>query len=261
LLLAMHPTFRDGLGGIEPERLQVGAESAIGYWRRSQHRDGSFDEWYKHEHGFAATCFSLIAFSLAYESGGSSLSAEAQTDYRDTALRCGRWLLRNDDLIKTNHEMCAAAALAVAARVLGEAEFETGAKSKFERSLECQNEEGWFNEISGMDLGYCSVLLDYAMLYHRYASDDSVVPAMKKLFSFPSRFIHPDGTVSPEAGLFLNPYVSRLGLLLLASHDSNAAHFADRFEGTSPGHDGGSPYLADDLRLTRWSHLPLVPGF
>ncbi len=258
LLLAMHPAFEQARPDVEPEQLQVAGEAAIAYWNRSQNRDGSFDEWYKYEHGFAATCFSLIAFSLAKELSGTVLSDETEARFEETARRSGDWLLKHDDLIKTNHEMCAAAALTLAGRVLKLSEFEEGARTKFEKAIECQHPEGWFNEISGMDLGYCSVLLDYAMLYHRYSGDDRVVPAMKELFSFLSKFIHPNGTISAEAGLCLNPYVSRLGLLLLAEHDTSAAQLADLFEITSPGFAAVAPYLSDDLRLTRWSHLPLV---
>ena len=40
--------------------------AGLNYWSKIQNNDGSFDEWYKGERGFAATEFSLIAFGLAY---------------------------------------------------------------------------------------------------------------------------------------------------------------------------------------------------
>jgi hypothetical protein len=70
--------------------------------------------------------------------------------------------------------------------------------------------------------------------------------------------MHPDGTISPEVGICLNPYVSRLGVGLLSSHDASARALAGLFQGDSIGPGGVRPYLGDDLRLSRWSYLPLV---
>jgi len=36
------------------------------FWASLQHSDGSFDEWYAGEHGFAATAFSSFALSETY---------------------------------------------------------------------------------------------------------------------------------------------------------------------------------------------------
>ena len=42
------------------------------------------------------------------------------------------------------------------------------------------------------------------------SGDRDPLPAMRRLTSFMLPHLHPDGTISPEAGLCLNPYVSRV---------------------------------------------------
>jgi len=56
----------------------------------------------------------------------------------------------------------------------------------------------------------------------------------------------------------LNPYVSRLGLGLLSQYDTAAARALATLYASTPGIAGLVPTLADDLRLCRWSHLPVV---
>jgi hypothetical protein len=256
--LLSHPALFSSDMPCSRQLLRQRFSASLVGWKNQQHRDGSFDEWYKHEHGFAATAFSLIANSLAMHFLQDAATKADREIYEQVATGAANWLTRHEDLVKTNHEMAGAAALALAGHVLREENYSAAAASKHHLALACQTEEGWFNEIAGMDLGYCFVLLDYAMLYREFNRDDSGVPALQKLYDFVFPFLQPDLTISPEAGLCLNPYVSRLGTLLLSDVSEKAAFVTRAFLNQSPGYKGIAPYLSDDLRLCRWSHLPLV---
>ena len=258
LALLTDDKLYDATVGISKNKLFRSYEASLNAWKNQQHRDGSFDEWYKYEHGFAVTTFSLIAKSfpvLLLDSFSSSVKLE---DFYSTAEKAASWLLKREDMVKTNHEMAGAAALAMAYRVFKDPRFKKGAQLKLEKALSVQEPEGWFNEVAGMDLGYCSVLLDYAMIYAWMLEDEQPLAPMKKLFRFMNPFFRPNFTIAPEAGLCLNPYVSRLGLILLSEHDELASSWVSRLFHQSPGFEGVSPILGDDLRLCRWSHLPCV---
>jgi hypothetical protein len=54
--------------------------------------------------------------------------------------------------------------------------------------------------------------------------------------------------------------VSRLGLGLLSPYHDDARSIVSLFREFSAGAGGLRPYLGDDLRLVRWSYLPLVAG-
>jgi len=258
LALPDFDTFREK-GMLPSSDSLYGAFSAgLKCWSGLQYPEGCFDEWYKGERGFAATEFTTIAFGLAYLLMGNTLKAEDRSLLELTIARSANWLISRDDEPKSNHEAAAAAALAIAWKVCKIEHFKKSAENKVINTLNRQQPEGWFPEIGGMDLGYCSVLLDYVMIYIWVTQDHTSLPAMRKLFAYMLPLFHPDGTISPEAGLCLNPYVSRLGVGLLSEFDETAAGLVSHFLHTSPAELGLQPTLMDDLRLCRWSYLPVV---
>jgi hypothetical protein len=261
LALLSLPAFdavRTEAGLPSPVVLRQAFSAALANWQAQQYPDGCFDEWYKGERGFAATEFTMIAYGLAARFLGDAMAAADRARLSETMARAGRWLARRHDRVKANHEAAAAAALALAWEVTGNEEFRRAARDKLDDTLARQRPEGWFPEVGGMDLGYCSVLLDYVMLHGLVTGDQTAVPAMRRLFAYMLPHLHPDGTITAESGLCLNPYVSRLGLGLLSAHDDDAAALVTTFRSSSPGIAGLRPTLADDLRLCRWSYLPLT---
>lgn len=258
LALPQYDSYRSQGRLPDSEILYEAFTAALKNWSRQQYPEGCFDEWYKGERGFAATEFTMIAFGLAGWLAGDSMQDQEKETLSRTMTRAAHWLSGRTDTVKSNHEAAAAAALALAWKVTGEERFLKAARMKWKSTLGCQTAEGWFPEIGGVDLGYCSVLLDFTMLYATVAEDESVIPSMQRLLSFMVPHIHPDLTISAEAGLCLNPFVSRLGMGLLSPHDETAAAFVSAAQSRSPEEQGLQPYLADDLRLVRWSYLPLV---
>jgi hypothetical protein len=238
--------------------LYCGFSAAIQALAAQQYPSGCYDEWYKGERGFAATAFTTIAFGLAHRTMAESVEAADRERLAEIVLKAGDWLLSRDDLVKTNHEAAAASALAFAGEMTGNDLFFQGARSKVEHTLASVTDEGWFPEISGMDLGYCSITLDYLMLYQFVTGDDVALAAMQRLFSFMIPHIHPDGTISPEAGTCRSPYVSRLGIGLLSRFDETASRFVSALDTRKLGRVGLKAALADDLRFARWSHIPIA---
>ncbi|MCX7310435.1 MAG: hypothetical protein NTV56_01605, partial [Alphaproteobacteria bacterium] len=248
-------------GRLPPsDELYRAFSAGLGNLARQQYPEGCFDEWYKGERGFAATEFTLIAYGLAARTMGDALAPADRTLLRSVAEKAGRWLAKRDDRVKSNHEAAAAAALALIWELTGDDSFKTAARRKLDDTLARQNAEGWFPEIGGMDLGYCSVLLDYVMVHALVTKDSAAMPSMERLFQFMLPLIHPDGTISPEMGLCLNPYVSRLGIGLLSEHSEAPRALVSAIQLAAVGTEGLRPYLADDLRLARWSYLPLMTG-
>ena len=253
--LLAHPAF----GVDESERADLLRRFHAGLLNlsRQQYREGCYDEWYKGERGFAATHFTTSAFGFAGYFLGDGLPAETRALLGRVMTRAGEWLLKRDDLVKTNHEAAATGALALIWKLTGDARFLAGAKTKLARTLAVQTDEGWFPELGGADLGYSTLILDYIATYIHLTGDKSPLPAMDRLVRFLQPHILPDMTLAPEAGLCANAYMGWLGFTLLCGElDSAAAVHAAAGQGG--GVAGLKPFLADDLRLCRWSHLPLV---
>ncbi len=243
------------------ELLYITFSAALENLFNIQNTDGSFDEWYKGERGFAATEFTSIAFGLAAICLGDELQTKERQILNKILFKSGKWLSKREDKVKSNHQAAAAAALSIIWKLTKNDPFLESAKKAMELTLKRQTFEGWFPEIGGMDLGYCSVLLDYLMLYVWITKDKKPIKPLQKLINFMLPHIHPDGTISPESGICVNPYVSRLGLCLLSQNSSEGAWILKLIEENSDIQKVLKPYLADDLRFCRWSHLPLFCDF
>lgn len=261
MLLLKHDkfnNFRNKFDCLDQRSLYSSFASALLFLDKIQNKDGSFDEWYKGEHGFAATEFNIIAYGLAYYFLKNKIKKRELNLLIKIINKAANWLIKNNDFTKSNHQAAAGAALIISYEVTKNLKFKIGAKEKIDSILKRQKKEGWFSEVGGMDLGYCSVLLDYVMIYHYFSKDKSVLMPMKKLFFFIKNFIQPDFSISKEAGLCLNPYVSRTGFLLLSKFDHKIRDFFYFLQSKESTFKSVSSFLSDDLRLCRWSYLPII---
>ncbi len=205
------------------DELYVTFSAALENLENIQYADGSFDEWYKGERGFAGTEFTSIAFGLAAICLDDELQIKERQILNRILFKSGNWLSNREDKVKSNHQAAAAAALSIVWKLTNNNAFLESAKKALQLTLKRQTSEGWFPEIGGMDLGYCSVILDYLMLYAWITKDKKPIKPLQKLIKFMLPHIHPDGTISPESGICVNPYVSRVGLCLFAQNSSEAA--------------------------------------
>ncbi|MEA1928080.1 MAG: hypothetical protein U9N73_07715 [Candidatus Auribacterota bacterium] len=223
------------------------ARAGILFWARLQHGDGSFDEWYKGEHGFAATAFSSFAISRTFSLIREELNPEERQTLSRALDRAARWLCYHDDLEKINHEAVAAAALFSLAEVLEEKEYFFAAEKKVELVRERQTEEGWFPELGGVDTGYSFLTLEYLAYAYTFKPSDELRGSLNRGLEFLSFFVHPDITTGREYNLCGNSYVSLLSAGIMAEF-SPAARGLLR-EGVSRG-DPLNQLAQDDLSRT-----------
>ena len=232
---------------------------AIGFWTRQQHRDGTFDEWYRNEHGYATTAFSSYAMALATEALGEALDGELEKRTFASIRKCGDWLSTHDDWFKTNHQAVGVAALGAIGRVTGDRKYLDAAHRNAARIVERMHPEGWSKEISGLDVGYTFLLAEYMGMHALLTGDTTFVPAIAGAFRFAADFLHPDLTTGAEYGICGNPYFSRVAATVIAPHDGTAAAALQWMHrpGTLPMRDT-SATLKDDLRLARYAYQPLL---
>jgi|GEM_PF-701860 hypothetical protein len=237
-------------------RLLESALLGLRYWCATQHDDGTFDEWYVREHGYATTAFSTFAVALTVDTLGDALADPLRADVLRALRKSADWLATHDDWFKTNHEAVGVAALGVAAKTLADSKYAARARHNAACLSSRQHSEGWSEEVTSVDVGYSFLLAEYLGLHAVLCGEpDSLAPARRAL-KFAAHFLHPNMTTSADYGICANPYVSRLAAVALAPHDATAAamvRWMQRVEGTEP-----TSTLEDDLRLTRWAFQPLL---
>lgn len=251
-----HPLPKNRYVG-DPEVL-AGCLRALGFWTRMQHKDGTFDEWYKGEHGYATTAFSSYAVSLTVEALGDALADPLRSRVMACLGRCGTWLSTHDDWFKTNHQAVGVAALGAIGRVLEEPAFLEAALRNGREIARRMHDEGWSSEISGLDIGYTFLLSEYLGMHAVLTGERELFPAILKAFRFAASFLHPDLTTGAEYGICGNPYFSRVAVAVLAPHDAVAGGVLQWMERPSERPRDTSATLKDDLRLARYAYQPLL---
>ncbi|MBI4613287.1 MAG: hypothetical protein HY720_06720 [Planctomycetes bacterium] len=227
------------------------ARGAVRFWARRLGRDGSADEWYAHEHSFVATAFTAYAAAAATLLLGDLVPAPEKGEVGKALERAGAWLIRHENPLVGNQTCGAAAALAAIARVTGLARYETAAKSKLVRAIAVFDDEGWFREYGGADLGYLSVAITYLARYELLVPGSGLAEPLARAVRFAGHLLHPDGTAGDPTGSRNTQYLLPHGLEILASRGSReAAAILDRHLDAVAGGRALSPDGVDDRYLS-----------
>ncbi len=260
--LLSHPAFHQ-LGadrGWLPQDLMGACHAALAQLRRLQYPEGCYDEWYRGERGFAATAFTTLAYAACAVELGPAMPDKTSQLVQETLEPAANWLSRRNDLVKVNHQVAAAAALAAFHRLTGESCWRAAALGKLRSAVATQTTEGWFPELAGMDFGYSALVLDLLMHLHRWVETEEALSAAVRLADFLLPHMHPDVTFAAEAGTCRNQFAGQAGFLLLAPHHPGARAVTARLAMMGPRASEARilAYLGDDLRLARWSTLPVL---
>lgn len=231
---------------------------AMRFWQSQQNRDGTFDEWYKGEHGYAATSFSSYAMALALHTLGDAVPSELREKVVAALRRCGDWLTTHHDWFKTNHEAVGVGALGAIGWLLDEPRYREAASKHAAEIGKRMHDEGWSKEISGLDVGYTFLLAEYVGMHAVLNGDRELLPAISKAYRFAADFLHPNLTTGAEYGICGNPYLSRVATVILSPHEPTAAAAMRWMNRPQPAERDTTATLKDDLRLARYAYQPLL---
>ncbi|MFH1888983.1 MAG: hypothetical protein ABH806_02700 [Candidatus Omnitrophota bacterium] len=219
------------------------------FWCNSQKSDGSFDEWYINEHSFCATAFTSWAISETYMLLEDELPQEVKTKVAAALFRSGVWMIHNDHPLVANQRIAAMHSLHNIGEICKNEDFLKGAERKKTAILDTQDEEGWFPEYEGADIGYSLVQLEILASFYNKTKDAGILAAIDKLIDFIYPFILPDGSISDECGSRSGQYLQPNGLETAAFHNNKARVILKRFLDGLERDAGLNPYSIDDKYL------------
>ncbi|MDE7168572.1 MAG: hypothetical protein K2N67_00055, partial [Mucispirillum sp.] len=188
------------------------AEATVKYWSNIQLKDGSFNEYYPNEHGFPPTAFSLYSSCEIYK----ILELE-DTDILKKIKKTAYYLGKTIEAQACNQEMASITAMYSAYSITKDKEIYKMMDRKLIRILSFQDDEGWFAEYGGGDIGYLSVTLDMMAEYYRLSGDDRVKKPLEKLLCFLMYFLHPNNTIGGEYGSRNTTYFLPNGLQIMSN--------------------------------------------
>jgi hypothetical protein len=172
------PTF-----GEHAEGLKSLAAASCRFWNRRAVRHGAFEEYYPWEQGYPPVAFSALAVAKMVAAGVAECA--------DVALGlevAARQLQDRFEPKATNQQVAGTAALCWIRKIVPGLVDESVLQRMISRTVACQQDEGWYMEYGGPDLGYLSVTMDCLWDAYDATGDlrfrDSAARALKFLAPF-----------------------------------------------------------------------------
>jgi hypothetical protein len=204
-LALLHSNNFEGNIYYKKENVKQLAVAAIDFWSKIQLKDGSFNEYWYNEHGFPPTAFSLYAVVESCK----ILNCRDQ-NVMESVRKAADFLIKNPEREALNQEIGSMTAVYNAYLL-------TKAEEKFNRLLKVQKEEeGWFSEYGGADIGYLTVSLNYMALFYKLSEQEEARDSCKKIIDFLQYFVHPDGTTGGEYGTRNTEYFLPAGFEIMS---------------------------------------------
>lgn len=240
------------------KKLSDFAMAGMNYWAKLQHKDGSFDEWRRYEHGQAGTAFSTFAVAETHKLINDFMEDSFRSKMLTAFRRSADFLCRNPELTCLNHEAVAIAALSSCYELLGDVFYLEKIKEKIELLRQGFSSEGWFREQDGPDSGYNTVTTSYLAIYYERSRDETVLPILEKTVNFFSFFLYPDGFTGGGFNSRCTGMLFPLGFTILSSEVSLARPLAKRSLNSIMNGKMNGLYTLDDMRKCITLYLLLL---
>lgn len=204
--------------------------AGIEYWIKIQKKDGSFDEFYPNERGWAGpTGFLLYAMLDSYRMLKGDFPKSMEDRFLKAVHKSAFFLAKYDESgVLANHHAMAILPIYEAYLVLNDKKILDGFKVRKDAFLSYCYEEGWCLEYDGADLGYLSATVSFLGKLHKVYQDEDIYRVIKKAIEFSSYFVYPDGfyagTIGSRQTLHFYPH----GYEILSRQIPLAAVIADK---------------------------------
>lgn len=212
--------------------------TGMDYWIKIQHEDGSFDEFYPNERGWAGpTGFLLYVMCDSYHRLGNKIPKDLKEKLLTAFHKAALFLCGTDESgVLANHHAMAILPIYEAYAILGDKKIEGVFKTKLDEFFSYCHEEGWCLEYDGADPGYLSATISFMAKLRKRYEDERFMPFFRRAVEFSSYFVYPNGHYGGTAGSRQTLHFYPHGYELLASEIPLAAWVADRMlEGLSEG--------------------------
>ena len=208
------------------------AIAGLDFWTRIQHRDGSFDEFYPYERGWAGpTSFTTYTATEAYH----LLQDEIPPDVSErvlAAIRRAAYFIaagESEEDHLANHHAVACLAVWKAYELLRDPELKDGFERLWRGFLHYYNrEEGWAVEYDGVDPGYLSATVSFLAKIYQTNPDPAIFEVLCQSVEFCSYFVYPSGFYAGSVGSRNTLHFYPHGFEILAGEIPLAAAVAER---------------------------------
>ena len=154
-------------------------EGAINFWARRVMHYGAFEEYYPWEKGYPPLAFSTLSICILLK------------DYSFDTIQIKKGLVKAVNQLTnrfeskaSNQQIAGLAALAHIKNLFPDLVSNRKFEKLSKKSLLLQNNEGWFNEYGGPDLGYLSVTLDCLWDLYDATKDETFINSASRSLKY-----------------------------------------------------------------------------
>lgn len=228
LALAYAQDFPDNPYKASPKIL-LWTLAAMDYWTRIQKSDGSFDEFYPNERGWAGpTGFLVYAMCDSYRLLQGHIPKDLDERFRTCVARAGRFLAKYDEPgVLANHHAMAVLPIYEAYALTQEKKLLEGFHVRLDDFLGYCFEEGWCLEYDGADIGYLSATVSFLGKLRKLYTDERIEAVCRRAIDFCSYFAFPDGHYGGSIGSRQTLHFYPHGFEIFAPENPTAAAVAD----------------------------------
>jgi hypothetical protein len=153
--------------------------------------NGSIDDYYPYEQAVGATTFVIINFIKTIR----MLNID-KSKYENYIIKVGKFISKSNETgILSNHKAAEILSLVLIADTYKTSIFEDSIKKKFDELYNSYDEEGWFEEYGGCDLGYLTVTISRLTDIYRLRPNQNLFNKIKKCIHFSLENILPDYSI------------------------------------------------------------------
>jgi len=238
----------------DPEMLDR-ARSAMLFWRSAQHRNGALDEWYRNEFSYCATSFTTFAVAESLLLLKEHLSKSDRDTCLSGILKAAGWLASRFNPTVMNQNLVACAALWNAYSYTQEDWLRQAFQRKWQETLEHLDEEGWFEEYGGADLGYTTLALDILACLDRRGCEAKVLEVAQEVCKYLASFLCQSGGLAGRLGSRGTEHTFAFGAEAFAGRIPEAAALAAHLRRRFEAGELCTPERVDD-RYLAYFYLP-----
>ena len=186
-------------------------KASLKYTCLIQNKDGSFDEWYPNERGWAGpSSYVIHALISAYHIVEKELDIKLKNQIQSCCFKTGHFLIKQKEGAKlANHYALFLLSLFEINQISPSSVFKTHYKQGLKIFESLIDKEGWSIEYDSVDLGYNLATLSFLARLHKLDPDPFFENYAKQSFRFLSYFFYPDGSfggLGSRETLHLYPY-------------------------------------------------------
>lgn len=203
--------------------------AAMEDWIRIQRPDGSFDEFYPNERGWAGpTGFLVYAMCDSYHLLQGHVPADLDERFRTCVARAGRFLAKYDEPgVLANHHAMAVLPIYEAYALLNDPKLLAGFHVRLDDFLSYCYEEGWCLEYDGADLGYLSATVSFLGKLRKRYTDERIEKVCARAIDYCAHFVLPGGHYGGAMGSRQTLHFYPHGFELFAPENPTAAAVAE----------------------------------